>query len=258
MKNSRGWMSFPTALAAMTAALVLVVVACTAEAPVATEAQDASEPISAAGAQVASEPQAEEVVAIWIDRDGTVQVNDDIHPIDGVSETVGSLDPKKTVVSLEAHQAAPYRVVAEVQEELQVAGLLRVVFTRVESEAQRSPARDVATLLDAGLAVVLPDVNSPEMPLVDIRELAARNPTNILFLEVLPTGIVAARLGADPSVREIAPADVQALWRQEVAPNPNLIALLETHHDAEYRHMYDVLDALQRTEATRFSLQVAE
>lgn len=253
MKESRGRTSYPTALAAMASALLLVVVACTTEAPVATERKSAPESSTATNARVASERSGEDVVAaIWMDRDGAVQVNGVAYPVDQVSEAVAPLHSAGAVVSIEAHQAAPYRAVAAVQDQLRAAGLLRVVFTAVESEARRSSTRDVSTLVDAGLAMVLPDAT---MPAID--EMTV-DPRNLLFLEVLPTGLVAARRGEDPRIQEIAPGDVEALWRHEVAQDPRLIAVVRTRPEAEYRHMYEVVEALRRAEATRFTLQLAE
>jgi biopolymer transport protein ExbD len=252
MRSIRRRTTIPAALAATGVALLLVVVACTSEPPVATDTRAASTPDPATNTDAASEPRLEDVVAIRVDLDGTVRVNGVVHPLDRVSEVVAPLDPKKTVISLESHQEAPYRVVAALQEQLRVAGHHRVVFVTFASEDESSPPRDVATLVDHGLPVVLPDTTMANLSQVNV------NPRNLLFLEVLPTGVVATRRGADPTIREMAPQGVEALWRREVALNPNLIALVQTHPDAEYRYMYDVLDALQRAEATRFALQVAE
>jgi biopolymer transport protein ExbD len=52
--------------------------------------------------------------------------------------------------------------------------------------------------------------------------------------------------------------EVEGLWRQEVATNPNLIAAVKTHPDAPYRFMMDVLDALHSANAERISLQILE
>ena len=54
------------------------------------------------------------------------------------------------------------------------------------------------------------------------------------------------------------PAEIEGLWRQEVAANPNLIAAVKTHPDAPYKNMIDVLDALHLANAERISLQILE
>jgi len=49
---------------------------------------------------------------------------------------------------------------------------------------------------------------------------------------------------------------VQRIWRQEVSANPQLIAAVKAHPDADYRLMADVLDALESAGADRLLLQV--
>jgi biopolymer transport protein ExbD len=251
MKNLRSRISVPTALVAAAVALILVGVACTSEVPMAMNDDDASEPPTTSTV-AASEPQFEDVIAIRVGRDGTVQVNGVVHPLDRVSEALEPLDPPHTVVSLEAHQAAPYRVMAALQEQLRAADLLRVVFTTVESDAQRSAARDVTTLVDDGVAMVLPESSARTISEVNV------NPRNLLFLEVLPNGSVAARRGEDPTSQLMVPGEAEGVLRRELALNPLLIAVVKTHPETEYKHMYDVLDAIKRAEVKRFSLQVVE
>ncbi|MGH7577466.1 MAG: M56 family metallopeptidase [Longimicrobiales bacterium] len=231
--------SFPRTAAAMAAALLLIVVACTTEPPVATEAQ-------ATEAHAASEARGEEVVPIRVDRDGRAWVNDRLVPIDLMDDVMAPLAPD-AVVSLDVHEAARYGVVAALQDQLRAAGLIRVVFTLVGSEDPRPSSDDV----DDGVPVVLPATSMPDLRRVNVSR------RNLLFLDVLPAGRVEARRGDERGVREIAPSDVEALWRRNVALNPNLIAVARTHPDAEYRYMYDVLDALHGADATRISLQVA-
>ncbi len=274
MNKAQDRTSVSGVLVTMAMALMLVVVACTTDAPVATNADGASGVVASAeidaNASGAAEARGEEVVAaIWVDRDGTVQVNSVVHPLEDVATAVAPLYEEGGVVSIEAHEAAPYRVLAGIQEQLRAAGLLRVVFVAVESEAQRSPARDVDSVVNRGLAVVLPDttvvmIQGPPVLLPDTASVrdprqVQINPRNLLYLDVLPTGRVVVQRGWDPDVRQmVLPETVEALWRILVGQNPNLIALVKTHPDAEYRHMYDVLGALQRANATRFSLQLAE
>jgi biopolymer transport protein ExbD len=47
---------------------------------------------------------------------------------------------------------------------------------------------------------------------------------------------------------------VERIWRQEVSANPQLIAAVKTHPDADYRLMVDVLDALKSADTDRISL----
>jgi biopolymer transport protein ExbD len=250
MKNLRSRISVPTALVAAAVALILVAVACTSEVPMAMNDDDASEAPSATNTNAASEPQLEKWVTIRVDRDGTVQVNGVVHPLDRVSEAVAPLNAANAVVSLEVPEATPYGLVWELKEQLRAAGLVRVSFLTAESEAQRSPARDASTRVGDGLGVVLPEL--PAMPEVEV------SPRNLLFLEVLPTGTVAVRRGEDPTSQLMVPREAEGVLRQELALNPLLIAVVKTHPETEYKHMYDVLDAIKRAEVKRFSLQVVE
>jgi len=63
------------------------------------------------------------------------------------------------------------------------------------------------------------------------------------------------RRGQDPRIERIRPAEVEAVWRREVAANPNLIAAVKTHPEASYSDMRSVLEALRAADAQRISLQ---
>jgi biopolymer transport protein ExbD len=54
------------------------------------------------------------------------------------------------------------------------------------------------------------------------------------------------------------PDQIEAVWRQGIQENPNLIAAVKTHPDASYEFMIDVLDALHSANAERISLQILE
>jgi len=101
---------------------------------------------------------------------------------------------------------------------------------------------------DKGLSIVLPE------PGVE----AQVSQKNILHLIVQPTGIVDVKRGESQQVVQMRPSEIDALWRQEVAANPNIIAAVKTHPDAPYKFMIDVLDALHLAKAERISLQVLE
>ena len=101
---------------------------------------------------------------------------------------------------------------------------------------------------DSGLAVVLPE--SAEEVQVSQR--------NILHLSVLPNGLVDVKRGESTQIQQVRANDVEAIWRQGVTENPNLIAAVKTHPNAPYRFMVDVLDALQTAGAERISLQLLE
>ncbi|MBT8404336.1 MAG: biopolymer transporter ExbD, partial [Gemmatimonadetes bacterium] len=75
---------------------------------------------------------------------------------------------------------------------------------------------------------------------------------------IQPNGIVEVKRGESQSVQTVQPSEVEGIWRQDIASNPNLIAAVKTHPDASYRFMVDVLDALKVAGAERISLQVLE
>ena len=99
---------------------------------------------------------------------------------------------------------------------------------------------------DKGLSIVLPEPG----------EEAQVSQRNILHLIIQPTGIVDVKRGESQQVVQMRPSEIDALWRQEVAANPNMIAAVKTHPDAPYKFMIDVLDALHLAKAERISLQV--
>jgi biopolymer transport protein ExbD len=131
---------------------------------------------------------------------------------------------------------------------------------KVSDEIPTSSMADIAFLLlifflvtttfpkDKGLAIVLPEQG-------ETQEISQRN---ILHLIIQPTGIVDVRRGEATQIQQMRPQEIQGLWRSEITQNPNLIAAVKTHPDAEYRYMVDVLDALHAARAERISLQVLE
>jgi len=131
---------------------------------------------------------------------------------------------------------------------------------KVSDEIPTSSTADIAFLLlifflvttvfpkDKGLGVVLPEQG----------ETVSVSQRNILHLIIMPNGIVEVKRGESTDIQNMRPDAVEALWRQEITGNPNLIAAVKTHPDAPHRFMIDVLDALQSAGAVRISLQVLE
>jgi biopolymer transport protein ExbD len=101
---------------------------------------------------------------------------------------------------------------------------------------------------DKGLAIVLPESG----------ETVEVSQKNILHIIVSTTGSVTIRRGESQQEQNVRPDDVEAIWRQDVAQNENLIAAVKTDPEAPYRFMVDVLDALQSAGAERISLQILE
>ena len=152
------------------------------------------------------------------------------------------------IVSIRGHREVPYRFTDQLHKELQAAGVRRVVFATPISLKIPAP-QGLQALLEEGEAVVLPrEGEALEDVQVSIK--------NILHLLVQPSGLVDVKRGASDQVQQFRPRDIEALWLQEVAPNPNLIAAVKTHPDASYRFMAEVLEALHAAGAERISLQV--
>ncbi len=132
--------------------------------------------------------------------------------------------------------------------------------SKVSDEIPTASMADIAFLLlifflvtttfpkDKGLAVVLPEQG----------ETIAVSQRNILHLIIRVDGIVEVKRGESTSTQQVRPEDIESIWRQDVAQNPNLIAAVKTHPEAPHRFMIDVLDALQTAGAERISLQILE
>ncbi|UCC24792.1 MAG: biopolymer transporter ExbD [Gemmatimonadales bacterium] len=132
--------------------------------------------------------------------------------------------------------------------------------SKVSDEVPTSSMADIAFLLlifflvttvfpkDKGLAIVLPE----ESETVEV------NQKNILHIVIQPSGVVEVRRGESQQVQTVSPREIEGIWRQDVASNPNLIAGVKTHPDTPYKFMIDVLDALQTAGADKISLQLLE
>lgn len=138
--------------------------------------------------------------------------------------------------------------------------MLRRRKARVSGEIPVASTADIAFLLlifflvsttfpkDKGLSIVLP---APS-------EQVAVSQKDILHVTIQASGVVEVRRGESQQVQQILPRELEGLWRQEIASNPNLIAAVRTHPAAPYRFMVDVLDALRGANAERISLQLLE
>ncbi len=128
---------------------------------------------------------------------------------------------------------------------------------KVSDEIPTASMADIAFLLlvffltttvfneERGLPIVLPE-QSEEV------DVAA---TNLIFFVVQPDGTVIVRRGESEQEQTISHTGVASILRQELSANDNLIAAIQTHPDAAYRHMVNVLDQVKLTDAERISLQ---
>ena len=132
--------------------------------------------------------------------------------------------------------------------------------SKVNDKVLSSSMADIAFLLlifflvtttfpkDKGLAIVLPEEGGE----VEI------SPRNILHIIIQPNGLVVVKRGESQSEQTVTPNAIEAIWRQDVAENPQLIAAVKTHPTTPYKFMVDVLDALHAAGAVRISLQLFE
>jgi biopolymer transport protein ExbD len=82
------------------------------------------------------------ILNIWVERDGTVWLNDEPVPMEEVSREVAPLyrlSEQHLVISIRADRDTPYSFMDSVQKELVAAGVLRVVFaTELERQMTRA------------------------------------------------------------------------------------------------------------------------
>ena len=132
--------------------------------------------------------------------------------------------------------------------------------SKVDDKIPSASMADIAFLLLIFFLVttVFPTDRGRALVLPEEAEIVPVSPKNILHIIIQPTGIVDLKRGESPQVQQVRPTDIESIWRQAVANNPNLIAAVKTHPDASYKFMIDVLDALQLAGATRISLQLFE
>jgi len=81
------------------------------------------------------------ILHIWIDRAGTVHINDLLVPFEDISELVRPLyaENRELVVALRGDRDVPYSQINKITEELQEAGAVRVTFaTRLEQRSARA------------------------------------------------------------------------------------------------------------------------
>ena len=82
------------------------------------------------------------ILNIWVERDGSVWINDETLPMEEVSQLVSPLyaaSDRHLVISIRADRETPYSYIDLVQKELVAAGVLRVVFaTELERQMTRA------------------------------------------------------------------------------------------------------------------------
>ena len=81
------------------------------------------------------------ILNIWVERNGSVFINDRGYAMEQVNEIVGPLyaqSDRALVISIRSDREVPYRTIDQLQEELVSAGVVRVVFaTELEQRMTR-------------------------------------------------------------------------------------------------------------------------
>jgi biopolymer transport protein ExbD len=82
------------------------------------------------------------ILDLWMERDGTIYINDQKTPMSDVTAVVAPLyasSAKHLVISIRADAEVPYRFVDSLQKQLVAAGVVRVVFaTELAQKMQRA------------------------------------------------------------------------------------------------------------------------
>jgi biopolymer transport protein ExbD len=73
---------------------------------------------------------------------------------------------------------------------------------------------------------------------------------NVLTIQAYENGSIVMRGTGPVNIREI-----KTLIEQKLLQNPKLVVVIETHPDADYVIMVDILDELRLAKATRISLR---
>jgi biopolymer transport protein ExbD len=125
--------------------------------------------------------------------------------------------------------------------------------TKVSSEFNTASMSDINFLLlifflvstmfavEKGLPMALPGKGSQTVKL---------KRDNVLTIQAYENGSIVMRGTGPVNIREI-----KALIEQKLLQNPKLVVVIETHPDADYRVMVDILDELRLAKATRISLR---
>lgn len=133
--------------------------------------------------------------------------------------------------------------------------------SKVSDKIPTSSMADIAFLLlifflvttvfedEKGLPIVLPEREAEQV------EVSQKNIIHFLIQE---DGSVRVRRGESTAEQIVAAGEIEAIMRQEIGQNPEIIAAVKTAPDAPYRFMVSVLDELQQAASQRISLQLWE
>ncbi len=82
------------------------------------------------------------ILNIWVERDGSVYMNDQQFQMEEVSQYIApryAQSDRALVISIRGDREVPYRIIDQLQDELVAAGVVRVVFAaQLEQQMQRA------------------------------------------------------------------------------------------------------------------------
>ncbi|NNF12570.1 MAG: biopolymer transporter ExbD [Gemmatimonadetes bacterium] len=108
--------------------------------------QDRDRPIEWPEAEAAEkiDEKQKNILNIWMERDGSIFINDQPVPMVDVSQIVAPLyadSERALVISIRGDRDVPYRFMDQVQQELVAAGVVRVVFAAQMEQAMQRERR---------------------------------------------------------------------------------------------------------------------
>ena len=137
-KSSKASQSIPTSSLADIAFLLLIFFMVTT-----VFQADRDRPITWPEAEAAEkiDEKQKNILNIWMERDGTIFINDQPYPMEDVSQVIAPLyaaSERALVISIRGDREVPYLYMDLLQKELVAAGVVRVVFAaQLEQSMQR-------------------------------------------------------------------------------------------------------------------------
>jgi biopolymer transport protein ExbD len=84
------------------------------------------------------------ILNVWVERDGSIWINDQPIPMEDVSEIVRPLyaaSDQHLVISIRGDRETPYSYIDAIQKEMVAAGVVRVVFATMLEQQTQGPVR---------------------------------------------------------------------------------------------------------------------
>jgi biopolymer transport protein ExbD len=99
---------------------------------------------AAAAATKKIDEKVKNILNVWVERDGSIWINDQPIPMEDVSEIVRPLyaaSDQHLVISIRGDRETPYSYIDAIQKEMVAAGVVRVVFATMLEQQTQGPVR---------------------------------------------------------------------------------------------------------------------